>query len=365
MIRRTLAAAATVGLSALTLRMVSERAARRLLDAPRVGPDEAALGPALDALGGEVVRIRSRDGLRLAARWLPVEGPAPAAAPTADATTGAAGTPAWRPDPHEAILLLHGYTGSIAPDLVEYGPFLRRTAGVLGLDFRGHGGSDAGPTTFGLLEVEDVAGSLAWLGARGVISVALVGTSMGGITAIAAVTVLGDGSLASADAIPDVPDGPAPPIRPRVVAVVADSVASSVVVPVASRLPGPAATFVAGRLFDGAARTLGADPRSTDPIKIVGLVAPVPLLLIHGAADTTVPPADGERLAEAAGPSAEHWVVPGAEHSRAHATDPAGYELRVSTFLQDAFAGSRTAMPIIGSPGPATVPVDPAPPVED
>ena len=148
----------------------------RLLHAPRTTPDEEALGPALDELGGEVVRLRARDGLRLAARWL----------------AGRRGAGAdWAPDPHEAILLLHGYSGSIAPDLVEYGPFLRRTAGVLGLDFRGHGGSDDGPTTFGLLEVEDVAGALAWLGERGITRVALVGTSMGGITAIAAVAVLG------------------------------------------------------------------------------------------------------------------------------------------------------------------------------
>ena len=71
------------------------------------------------------------------------------------------------------------------PTCVEYGPFLRRTAGVLGLDFRGHGGSDDGPTTFGLLETEDIAGALAWLGERGITRVAMVGTSMGGITAIA------------------------------------------------------------------------------------------------------------------------------------------------------------------------------------
>ena len=352
MIRRALAGAATVGLSAVTLRMVSERAARRLLAAPRVGPDEGSLGPALDALGGEVVRIRSRDGLRLSARWLPAN------------AAGFDGT-AWRPDPHEAILLLHGYSGSVAPDLVEYGPFLRRTAGVLGLDFRGHGESDAAETTFGLREVEDVAGALAWLGSRGITTVALVGTSMGGITAIASVAVLGDGSMPSADTEPDVPDGPVAPIRPRIAAVVADSVASGVVVPVASRLPGPAPTFIAERLFDGAARTLGGDPRATDPIKVVGLVAPVPVLLIHGASDTTVPLADGQRLADAAGPTAEHWVVPGAQHSRSHATDPATYEARVTTFLRDALAGLRSAVPIIGTPGPATVPVDPARPVED
>lgn len=349
MIRRTLAGAVTFGLSALTLRTLADRGARRLLDAPRVGPDEAALGPAVDALGGEVVRIRSRDGLRLSARWIPAE---------SDATD-------WQRDPHEAILLLHGYTGSIVPSLVEYGPFLRRTAGVLGLDFRGHGGSDPAKTTFGLHEVEDVAGALAWLGSRGVTSVALVGTSMGGITAIASVVVLGDGTLVSADVMPDGPTGLAAEVRPRIVAVVADSVASRVVVPVASRLPGPAPTFLAERLFDAATRTLGGDPRATDPIRIVGLVEPVPLLLIHGEADSTVPSSDGRRLVAAAGPSTQHWLVPGAEHGRAHATDPAGYEARVTGFLRAGFTGRRTGVPIIDEPGPATGPIDPADPGED
>ncbi len=73
---------------------------------------------------------------------------------------------------------------------------------------------------------------------------------------------------------------------------------------------------MAARLFDGAARTLGADPRATEPARVIGLVEPVPLLLIHGEADATVPIADGRRLAALAGPSAIHWVVPGAGSQR-------------------------------------------------
>ena len=189
--------------SIVTFRAARRRAARRLLAAPRFGPDEPAMTAAIDGLGGEVVRLRSRDGVRLAARWLPRDaGPQGVSDGETDAP--------WSADAHDAILLLHGYSGSVAPDLVEYGPFLRRTAGVLGLDFRGHGKSDPGPSTFGLLEVEDVAGALAWLGERGITRVALFGTSMGGITAIAAVAVLGDGSLAAADVEPDTPSGPVP-----------------------------------------------------------------------------------------------------------------------------------------------------------
>ncbi|HEY6058267.1 MAG TPA: alpha/beta hydrolase, partial [Candidatus Limnocylindrales bacterium] len=277
------------------------RGADRMLAAPRVGPNEAALGPALDRLGGEIVRLRSRDGIRLTARWLDAE---------PDASRG------WRSDPHEAILLLHGYSGSVAPDVLEYGPFLRRTAGVMGLDFRGHGGSDDSPTTFGLGEVEDVAGALAWLGERGITRVGLFGTSLGAITAIEAVAILGDGTFEQADIDPDRPRSPEPAPRPIVVAVVADSASPEVALPVANRIRAPlAGRLLADLLFEAAARRLGADPRATEPGKVVGLVSPVPMLLVHGEADRTVPLRAAQRLAALAGPACELFTVAGADHA--------------------------------------------------
>lgn len=355
--RPLLATGVAVALSGVALRAISRRAVDRLLDAPRTGPGEEALGPALDELGGEVVRLRARDGLRLAARWLP----------TQDVDDE------WNADPHEAILLLHGYSGSIAPDLVEYAPFLRRTAGVLGLDFRGHGGSDDGPSTFGLLETEDIAGALAWFGERGITRVAMLGTSMGGIAAIAAVAVLGDGSLAAADGDPTAPRGVDLAPRPAIVGVVADSTAPELEIPVGTRVRGPAGRFVAGRLFDGVARVLGADPRATEPSRVIGLLETVPLLLIHGEVDTTVPIAEGRRLAALAGPASEHWIVPGAGHSEGHAVAGDDYERRVTDFLRLAFGrgrgddvGAAGSSPIIAAPG--SPPGDPsarAPAVED
>ena len=325
MIGRVATALGAAAVSVVGLRAMSRRISDRLLDAPRVGPEEAGLADAVAALGGEVVRFRSRDGLRLAGRWLP---PEPGAAD-------------WVPELHEAILLLHGYSGSITPDLVEYAPFLRRTAGVLGIDFRGHGDSDDGPSTFGMLEVEDVAGALAWLGERGIRRVALFGTSMGGMAAIASVAILGDGSLRAADAEPDATRAEIDAPRPLIVAVVADSTSPEAEVPVANRMPTPFGGFLAARAFDAAARRLGADPRDIEPIRVIGLVEPVPLLLIHGEADTTVPLDDGLRLAAAAGPSASHWTVTGADHSRSHAVAGQDYERRVTDHLRMAFRVAR------------------------
>ena len=207
MIRRAALAAGAVLRPARLVRR--RRPPRRPTPARRAadGAGEAALGPALDALGGEVVRLRSRDGLRLAGRWLPRGAPRRRRRGRPTRTRRSSCSTAG-PD-------------RVAPDLVEYGPSLRRTAGVLGLDFRGHGGSDDAPTTFGLREIEDVAGALAWLGERGIARVALVGSSMGGITAIAAVAVLGDGRLPGADMDPAAPAARRPAARPRIVAVVA------------------------------------------------------------------------------------------------------------------------------------------------
>jgi uncharacterized protein len=326
--RRVLLVAAAPALAVVAVGPTLDRLARQMTRAPRRLPEEAALGPALDRLGGEVVRFRSRDGVRLVGRWVPAD-------PPSDAD-------GWFPDPREAILLLHGYNGSIAPDLVEAGPFLRRTASVLGLDFRGHGASDDGPTTFGLLEVEDVAGALAFLGDRGVRRVALVGSSMGGITAIAAVAVLGDGRLASVDADPAAPAATVDVPRPRIVGVVADSVTPELAIVVGNRLGLPLGRRIAGRAFGRFDRIVGGDPRTTEPIAVIGLLEDLPLLLVHGEDDRTVPIDDARRLAAAAPPGARHLVIQGADHGAGHRTDPVGYEAAVTGLLREAFLAARS-----------------------
>lgn len=325
MIRRALVAAAALGAAVVSIGPVSDRLARKLMAAPRRLPEEAGMATLLDRLGGEVVRLRSRDGVRLTGRWL-------AAEPDDD----------WFADPREAILLLHGYTGSVTPDLVELGPFLRRTAGVLGLDFRGHGGSDDAPTTFGLNETEDVAGALAWLGERGVRRVALVGSSMGGITAIAATAVLGDGRLASADtpteaAATTTVDAP----RPRIVAIVADSVSPELALVVGRRMGLPGGVRLAGHAFSRFEKIVGGDPRAVQPIAAVGLIEDVPLLLVHGGADELIPPKAQARLAAAAPETARHLVIEGASHGQPHSKDPEAWEAAAGELLRTAFLTAR------------------------
>jgi pimeloyl-ACP methyl ester carboxylesterase len=325
-IRRALLATAALGAAAVSIGPVSDRLAKRLMAAPRRLPEESGMATLLDRLGGEIVRLRSRDGVRLTGRWLAAE----------------PGDDEWFADPREAILLLHGYSGSVTPDLVELGPFLRRTAGVLGLDFRGHGGSDDAPTTFGLDEVEDVAGALAWLGERGVRRVALVGSSMGGVTAIAATAVLGDGRLPSADAsteaaAPTAVDAP----RPRIVAIVADSVSPELALVVGRRMGLPGGVRLAGHAFSRFGGMVGGDPRATEPIATVGLLEDLPLLLVHGAADELIPVRAQARLAAAAPAGARHLVIDGARHGQPHHADPDAWEAAAGDLLRTAFRDAR------------------------
>jgi pimeloyl-ACP methyl ester carboxylesterase len=207
----------------------------------------------------------------------------------------------------------------------------------MGLDFRGHGGSDDGPTTFGVLEVEDVAGALAWLGERGIARVALVGSSMGGITAIAAAVVLGDGRLPAADVDPDAPAAPGPPPR-RGSGRGRRLGAPELAVIVASRMRSRSG---AGRRSALAARPpRGRRPAPHAAIEIVGL-SRTSSCFVPRSADRTVPVRDARRLAAAAPPGTRHVVIEAADHGRGHATDPARYEAELGAHLRAAFAAAR------------------------
>jgi hypothetical protein len=82
---------------------------------------------------------------------------------------------------------------------------------------------------------------------------------------------------------------------------------------------------------------------------------------------------DCDLVAEVLNPDGTvHWIVPGAGHSKSHATDPAGYESRVTEQVRAALASTAMEAPIIeptgqrsdDSPDPADMP-DPASTVED
>lgn len=65
----------------------------------------------------------------------------------------------------------------------------------------------------------------------------------------------------------------------------------------------------------------------------------VPILFIHGAEDSLIPPSHSERMFEAAQCAEPVYLVPGAGHAMSVLTDPEGYCDRVTTFISSLPAG--------------------------
>ncbi len=212
------------------------------------------------------------------------------------------------------IVLCPGYRGTKA-DLLGIGLHLWREGNnVLLFDYHGHGHGWGAPVTLGFREVNDFLGALDYVEQRvPEAQIGVLGYSMG-----AAVAIMGTAR------------------RPEVRAVVADSPFATHWGVVeynfkrVARLPAPPFLFLADRLM---AWRAGYRFREVEPLRDVARIAPRPLLLIHGLADTTISPKDSERLFEAAGEPKELWLVEGMEHCCAYFKDRVAYCQRVAAFF--------------------------------
>ena len=205
------------------------------------------------------------------------------------------------------FVVAHGFSNSTArPDLHRLAAGLRPFGEVRALDFRGHGRSGGASGTGGDPEVLDVDAAVAAARADGADAVVTVGMSMGG-GAVLRQAALG---------------------RHRPDAVVSVSAVSRWYVRDTApmrRVHWLLETTVGRRL---GARVLGlrlGPPWLTPPaapLEVVSRIAPTPLLLVHGDRDGYFPLEHFRALAEAAGPRATAWVVPGFGHAESGATAP-------------------------------------------
>ncbi|MFK3734133.1 alpha/beta hydrolase [Streptomyces sp. NPDC088090] len=242
--------------------------------------------------GSRRANLRTEDGVRVEALYEPF--PAPAT--------------------DTAVVVAHGFTGSLGRPAVRRAAAAlgRHAAAVVTFSFRGHGGS-GGLSTLGDREVLDLAAAVRWAREQGHARVATVGFSMGGSV------VLRQAALDRAT-----PAGP-------------DAVAA-VSAPARWYYRGTApmrrlhwmVTSPAGRLVGRYGLRTRVDARPWDPVPLppfeaVPLIAPVPLLLVHGDRDAYFP-LDHPRMLAAAVPDgapAELWLEPG----MGHAENAAGEEL--------------------------------------
>ncbi|MET9346654.1 alpha/beta hydrolase [Streptomyces termitum] len=211
-----------------------------------------------------------------------------------------------------AVVLAHGFTGSVDRPAVRRAARAlgRHTDAVVTFSFRGHGGS-GGRSTLGDREVLDLSAAVRWARERGHARVVTAGFSMGG-SVVLRQAALERGGPAGPDAVAAVSAparwyyrGTAPMRRLHWVV-----------------------TRPAGRLVGryGLRTRIDArpwDPVPMSPVEAVPLIAPVPLLLVHGDRDAYFPLDHPRMLADAAGGAAELWLEPG----MGHAENAAGEEL--------------------------------------
>lgn len=214
-----------------------------------------------------------------------------------------------------AVILQHGY-GANGGQMLPVGLMLARHGyGVLLFDFRGHGRSEGDFVTFGHEEVRDTEAALAFLLEQPDVDptrIGIIGTSMGGATAI----------LAAAD-------------HREVAAVVVEGVFSDVrdietgirMVGILSRAPFDP---LVNRLV---ARYLGFDVDAIAPARRVGEIGPRPLLVLQGGEDERVPVRSGERLFGLAQEPKELWYEPSVRHNAFFRTLPLDYEQRIVAFF--------------------------------
>jgi fermentation-respiration switch protein FrsA (DUF1100 family) len=223
-----------------------------------------------------------------------------------------------------AVIVAHGH-GANRHSSLAYASFLFPEYSVLLPDFRAHGESPGQLTSVGYHERKDLIGAVGHLRSLGYQWVGLLGISMGGAAAL----------LAAAEC-------------PEVDAVVADSSFAALrhAVREGARMRGYPAPIVRPLAYLScrtAAWRLRYSMRSGDPITAIARIAPRPLLLIQGEADSFILPEEARALYAAAGDPKELWLLPGVGHARAIEAASARYCERVMDFFSRSMASTARA----------------------
>ncbi|WP_328904980.1 alpha/beta hydrolase [Streptomyces sp. NBC_00234] len=264
--------------------------------------------------------LRADDGTRIEAVYEPCTAGAGAAAGGADAGT--------------AIVVAHGFTGSAdRPAVRRAAEVFAQRAAVITFSFRGHGKS-GGVSTVGDREVQDLAAAVAWARSLGHERVVTVGFSMGGSVVLrhAALYTAGPAGRNPEWGGPtsDIGTGGIAAHKGRIEARATAHTDAVVAVSAPARwyYRGTApmrrlhwvVTRPAGRLVGRYGLGTRIDRREWDPVPLspvaaVPLIAPVPLLIVHGDQDPYFPLDHPRMLAEAAGGGAELWLERGMGHA--------------------------------------------------
>lgn len=214
------------------------------------------------------------------------------------------------------LLVCPGYRSSKS-DTLGISHFLWKAGhNVLAFEYYGHGTEVGTPVTLGYREMEDFMGAVDYVKLRAPgTRIGVVGYSMG-----AAIAIMCSARL------------------PEVEAIIADSAFAthtSVVdynVRRALHMPSAPFAWLADYLLGWRA---GYHFRQVEPLRDVALLAPRPILIIHGGKDTVVDPHDAPLLYAAAQEPKELWLVPEADHCGAYFEDRPLYVKKVVDFFEE------------------------------
>ncbi len=197
-----------------------------------------------------------------------------------------------------AVAYAHGFAGTTRkPSVRRLIGALSAYAGVIAVDFRGHGRS-AGRSTVGDREVLDIEAAVLWAREHGYRRVVTVGCSMGGSIVVRHAALYGgvDGVVCVSAPSWWYFRDTAPMRRVH--------------------------WLIERRLGRAVSRTVlriklvrGWDIVPESPVEVVGRIAPTPLLVVHGDRDPFFPVSHPRALIDAAEEGAELWLVPGFGHA--------------------------------------------------
>jgi pimeloyl-ACP methyl ester carboxylesterase len=223
-------------------------------------------------------------------------------------------------DPTKAVIFVHGHTWSWHGQVKYFYLYQRRGYSIITYNHRGHGDSGGENCSAGYFEKYDLDTVVRWTHGRfpEVKTLGLMGESLGGATVLQYVPLAKDISFIHADC-------PYSSMRKLY-----DYQLSLRNIP----------RFMRTRIIDASRsyilKKAGFDSFEVEPEQAI-MKAEVPVLLIHGEADTYVPPWMSRQMYE----SRKHYastyctVIPDAVHAQSLQTDRKRYEEAVDEFLDN------------------------------
>ncbi len=246
------------------------------------------------------VTLVTQDGVPIDAVHLPHSGPPAPERRAPERLAPAAG------QRDLALVIVHGFTMSWQrPTTWRLLQRFNQSAGVVTFDTRGHGRS-GGLSTLGDKEIDDLDVAVRYARELGYERVATVGFSMGGSVVLRHAALRG-----GVDAVVSV-SGPGRWFYRGTVAMRRVHLA-------AERRLGRAFTR---RVLNTRVSPDGwPTPDPMPPAEAAALIAPTPVLIVHGDKDIYFPPDHGQQLYDAAAEPKELWMIPGFGHAERHTDD--------------------------------------------